>query len=219
MTWIKICGITNLEDAKLAVDAGADALGFVFYEKSPRRVRLDAAREIVAQLPERVEKVGVFVGGSIESIGEVVSAVGLNAVQLHGGATADNLSKLAATARVLIVVPASELFVHDPNKGWSIGVGKLVSALIIDSSTSNSPGGTGRTFSWSQAVGVLKPLALSFKIVVAGGLNPENVAEAIHTLHPWGVDVASGTEAAPGKKDPQKVRAFVEAVRQADRAA
>jgi phosphoribosylanthranilate isomerase len=219
MTWIKVCGITNPEDAQLAVDAGADALGFVFYEKSPRKVDVETARAIVAQLPERVEKVGVFVDGSIESISDVVLNAGLNAVQLHGSPIAGDLSELAAKARVLIAVPASELFVQDSNNGWSIAAEKLVSALIIDSSTSDLPGGTGRTFSWGQAVGVLKPLALRFKIVIAGGLNPQNVAEAIHTLHPWGVDVASGTEARPGKKDPQKVRAFIEAVRRADKAA
>ena len=221
MTWIKICGITNLQDARLAVEAGADALGFIFYEKSPRKVSREAAREIIAKLPDRVEKVGVFVGESLESIGTAISSVNLTAVQLHGRSIASDFTELAAKARILIGVPARELLLEnaDSRAGWRPGAEKQVMGLLVDSSTADLHGGTGQTFGWERAADAMKQLATDFKIVVAGGLNPENVGEAIRTLHPWGVDVASGTEAAAGKKDPGKVRAFVEAVRRADKAA
>jgi phosphoribosylanthranilate isomerase len=219
MTWIKICGITNLQDAKLAVEAGADALGFVFYEKSPRKVSREAAREIVAQLPDRLEKVGVFAGESLESISAAISSVNLTAVQLHGRSIASDFPELATKARILIGVPARDLESAEFQAGWRPGTEKQVTALLVDSSTADLHGGTGQTFGWEHAADSLKQLASSFKIVVAGGLNPGNVGEAIRTLHPWGVDVASGTEAMPGKKDPEKVRAFVDAVKGADRAA
>lgn len=221
MTWVKICGITNLEDARLAVDAGADALGFVFYEKSPRKVSVETARDIVAQLPERVEKVGVFVNDSLSSILAAVSIAKLTAVQLHANPQPGRLERLSTRAKLFVAVPAREIFLDESDFGigWRDEEIKSIAGLLVDSSTPEQPGGTGRTFGWDKAAPMLGRLGKTFKVIVAGGLDPANVAQAIHILRPWGVDVASGTEAEPGKKDPEKVRAFVEAVQRADKAA
>lgn len=243
MTWIKICGITNLEDALLAVHAGADALGFVFYEKSPRKVDVETARAIVAQLPERVEKVGVFVG-SENDFPKIYNAVRLTAVQQHlrfdetrvSDQIAVDLSCFWRPPKMFAVLPARAIvsdqaslygmmsgFAHwmedVPDKVLKTMPPGLFDTFFLDSGSTDQPGGTGNTFDWVKALPLVEIMRKKVKIVVAGGLNPGNVSEAITTLHPWGVDVASGTEAKPGKKDPQKVRAFVEAVRRADKTA
>jgi phosphoribosylanthranilate isomerase len=218
MTWVKICGMTNLEDALVAVDAGADAVGFVFYEKSPRCVTVETAREIVEKLPESVEKVGVFVGGTCEGIAEVIRHSGLTIAQIYPR------KSLALTDEFfrdfpfrVIPVISTGLIDQDEIVGFHLansGRGKLVAALI-DSGNSELPGGTGERFDWRIMVGLADRAGL--KLVVAGGLKVENVGEAIEMLMPWGVDVVSGVEARPGKKDPEKVRAFVRAVRECDR--
>jgi phosphoribosylanthranilate isomerase len=224
MTWIKICGITNLEDALLAVDAGADALGFVFYEKSSRRVNVEMAREIVAELPERVEKVGVFVEQTPGEIREVVTRANLTVAQLNDVSVVESLlpgqnaAEHTKSAKLIVALQErqfAEQFSLDVAKDAK---GKIF-AILLDSGSPSSPGGTGKTFNWNARSGVVAAISSVSPVIVAGGLNPDNVGEAIRTLHPWGIDVASGTEARPGKKDPEKVRAFVEAVRRADRAA
>jgi len=214
MTWIKICGITNLEDALTAVDAGADALGFVFYEKSPRRIAPETARNIVTELPDKVEKVGVFVHGSNEGMEEIARQVGLTAIQVHidpasnGQIPEPPLSQL----KQYLALPAQLLF---GGKGgtWYLPVRKRIDAIFLDSSTEQQPGGTGEVFDWEQAERMVSPISKITPIVVAGGLTPSNVNDAMRVLHPWGVDVSSGVEATPGKKDPQKIRAFIQAVR------
>lgn len=218
MTWIKICGMTNLEDALVAVDAGADAVGFVFYEKSPRCVTVETAREISEKLPESVEKVGVFVGGASEDIADATRRCGLTIAQIYPR------EPLALTEEFLRdfpfrVIPAISVgrIGEDEIVGFHVANNarqKLVAALI-DSGNSERPGGTGEAFDWRKMTGMADEIGLN--LVVAGGLRPENVGEAIEVLHPWGVDVASGVEASPGKKDPEKVRAFVKAVRDFDR--
>jgi phosphoribosylanthranilate isomerase len=219
MTWIKICGTTNLEDALLAVEAGADALGFVFYEKSPRYIDPTKAREIIERLPATVEKVGVFVGNSVNP--SILHRAGLTAIQLHSLTPTSKrmLAEMSAISKmVFIVLPADRIF-----RGrlggfrWRSEAKDRVRAIVLDSATPKKPGGTGIPFDWHEAAPILAALDDDFKFVVAGGLNPSNVTEAIRILNPWGVDVVSGVESTPGKKDPGKVRAFISAVRQADK--
>jgi phosphoribosylanthranilate isomerase len=218
MTWVKICGITNLDDALVAVDAGADAVGFVFYEKSPRCVSVETAREIVAKLPESVEKVGVFVGGSSDGVAEAIRQCGLTIAQIYPR------ESLALTDEFFRdfpfrVIPAISmgLIGQDEIAGFYVAnsAREKVVAALIDSGNSDRPGGTGEKFDWRKMAGLADRIDLKF--VLAGGLKVENVGDAIATLEPWGVDVASGVEARPGKKDPEKVRAFVRAVREMDR--
>jgi phosphoribosylanthranilate isomerase len=225
MTWVKICGITNLEDALTAVEAGADAVGFVFYEKSPRRVDPETVREIVRQIPTGIEKVGVFVSQSAAHINETSRRVGLTAVQLYEevsprGQTIQNLDP-ADRSKTYVVLPASQLFDEHGGFGgfaWRAEVKDRISAIFVDSGTPQQPGGTGRTFDWDKAVPAAELIKeAGFNLVIAGGLTPTNVPEAIRILKPWGVDVSSGVESKPGKKDPEKIRAFVAAVRQAER--
>jgi phosphoribosylanthranilate isomerase len=216
MTWVKICGITNLDDALVAVDAGADAVGFVFYEKSPRFVTAETVREIVTKLPEKLEKVGVFVHAEPEDIADISSRSGLTVAQIYPRApvVVDEFVKQLPCR----VIPA--LSIEMPDEGGMSGfyvsdeVRGRVLAVLIDSGNSELPGGTGERFDRKKLSQVTDQIGLKF--VVAGGLNPANIREAVETMKPWGVDVASGVEASPGKKDPEKVRAFVKAVREYD---
>ena len=221
MTWIKICGTTNLEDAQVAVEAGADALGFIF-APSPRRIQPARAREIISRLPAAgVEKIGVFVDEPPERILEIAKETGLTGVQLHGDESPLDVAALRKKAptgfRTLKAV-----CLNDPAAGSQLalyGANRRLGpdAILLDSSTSGRRGGSGENFKWEQWVGVARQLSERLAIVVAGGLTPENVAEAIRLFEPWGVDVVSGVEQTPGKKDPEKVRDFVSAVRAADK--
>ena len=223
MTWIKICGITNLEDAQLAVDAGADALGLVFYEKSPRRVEVETAKAIVEQLPEKVEKVGVFVGHTVEDMRRIVEQAGLTAAQVHGESSRElledpcSIDQQIGIEKVIAVLPGDRL----TKESFTISTEakRKLYAVLFDSCSDQAPGGTGVAFNWQETKDMIQAISLSVPVIVAGGLNSFNVAEAMNTFQPFGVDVASGTEVRPGKKDPQKVRAFVEAVKAADKTA
>jgi phosphoribosylanthranilate isomerase len=226
MTWIKICGITNLEDGLTAVDAGADALGFVFHEKSPRCVDPETVRKIVRDLPQTIEKVGVFVNQTAESICAIADEAGLTAVQLHGDNmdpdVADSIVEHHSHLKVVIGLSMNQAKPEDYAMKWHPSV---VHAFLVDaanSSSSNSSifnsssyGGTGKTFDWQINQPSVEAIATLGRVVVAGGLTSRNVPQAIRVLRPWGVDVSSGVEAQPGKKDPQKVRAFIDAVRHA----
>jgi phosphoribosylanthranilate isomerase len=219
MTWVKICGMTNLEDALVAVEAGADAVGFVFYEKSPRCVSVEKAREIVEKLPAGVEKVGVFVGAS--GAVDVALASGVDAMQwyLVVDSNPAPLEPHPAEFRKLrqyCAIPYSSFLKSKFPESKSAAIPGLIDAFFIDSGNAQSPGGTGTTFNWNEAAPVLRAFAQRTPVVIAGGLKPDNVGEAISILRPWGVDVVSGVEASPGKKDPEKVRAFVRAVREMD---
>ena len=219
MTWVKICGTTNLEDARAAVEAGADALGFVLAE-SPRRIAPEAAAKIVSQLPPHVEKVGVFVSHPAATIREIVEQAGLTAVQLHGDekdlAQAEELLPWADARGLRIIVAVSGL------EGAGTGIKRpradahYRTALLVDSMTPSLRGGSGLTWDWKQLAPFLDAIRGAVDVIVAGGLKAENVQEAIRVLHPWGVDVVSGVERQPGKKDHDKVRAFVRAVRGAE---
>jgi len=207
MTWIKICGTTNLEDALTAVEAGADALGFVFAE-SPRKVMPEVVANIVPHLPPAVEKIGVFVSESSEQICAIAKQTGLTAAQLHR-------PKFMPRDGVAIipVLHMSEIEHHT-----SLSFPHPIRAILLDSGNSDKGGGTGRRFDWEAARQFLAKANLSddFKIIIAGGLDPDNVGEAIELFHPFGVDVVSGVEQKRGKKEPDKVRAFIAAVRAAD---
>jgi phosphoribosylanthranilate isomerase len=234
--WVKICGITNLEDARTAVEAGADAVGFVFYDKSPRNVNTDTVREITAHVPQGIERVGVFVDQTAEEIRETVKLAGLSAVQIH---KTDSLRQDSGATGVL-ARPAVAQDLAGESNGDELGMAKLivaisgnhladggffmgdaakkrVFAIMIDSGNATNPGGTGRTFDWEQARGMVQGISLAVPVIVAGGLTPANVAEAVKQFQPFGVDVSSGVEARAGKKDPDKVRAFVQAARQAEK--
>ena len=210
--WVKICGNTNFEDAQAAVDAGADALGFVFAESS-RQVEPAVAAEIARAVPEGVEKVGVFVNETAERIRDIVEKVGLTAVQLHGD---ENLQFAAALAgnglRVLKAIPvrggfgaAMIAFAEKAN----------VHAVLLDTAASR-PGGTGLSFDWGTVARFMPAHGDEIRVIVAGGLTPLTVPHAIRILRPWGVDVASGVEREPGRKDHEKVREFVKAAKSAD---
>jgi phosphoribosylanthranilate isomerase len=209
MTWVKICGITNLEDALTAVESGADALGFVFYPKSKRRVGAGMVKQIVAELPESVEKIGVFVEESPAAMEQVAGEAGLTGIQLH-------LTSMRAspqlTSRVnYLAIPATLA-----EQAAQLQKDIAIKAIFIDSGTPSDPGGTGKVFDWEKAGAILAALRERFKIVAAGGLTPSNVGDAIRILRPWGVDVSSGVESSPGKKDPAKIQAFIQAVRQTE---
>jgi phosphoribosylanthranilate isomerase len=217
MTWVKICGITNLEDALVAVEAGADAVGFVFYEKSPRKMEAERVRQIVSQLPDAIEKVGVVVNETEDHICAIADDAGITAVQMHGDDEDPHVADLVVKKRKLKILVGLSMR-HPTPEGWAMmWAPDNVHAFLADSGSSVKPGGTGESFDWASSIKTLSTIKTLGNLVVAGGLTPENVSEAISILHPWGVDVSSGVEAKPGKKDPDKVRAFVKAVREADK--
>jgi phosphoribosylanthranilate isomerase len=211
MTWVKICGTTNLEDARSSLAAGADALGFIF-APSPRRVTPEQAGKMVAALPGGIETVGVFVNETEKGVVDTVRHAGLSAVQLHGDEPADfahNLKTQLPAVKVLLAVPFASL---RERASAAKAARDAIDALVVDGAPVHLRGGAGISFDWAEANTVLAELG-PMKVVVAGGLTPDNVVESIRALHPWGVDVVSGVELSPGKKDPEKLVAFVRAVR------
>jgi phosphoribosylanthranilate isomerase len=202
MVRIKICGITNLEDALLAVDLGADALGFIFYPKSPRYVAPDVARKIIDQLPPFVMSVGVFVDEEAAVVQDWAAQAGLDWIQVHGQESPDYCRSLGRRVIKGFRIK-DESFLRDlePFQG-------AVQAFLLDTYKKGQVGGTGETFDWRLA----REAKRYGQIILAGGLTPDNVAQAIKVAQSQAVDTASGTEAAPGKKDPEKLRAFFSAV-------
>jgi phosphoribosylanthranilate isomerase len=201
---VKICGITNLEDALAAVEAGADALGFNFYRRSPRYIPPEDARRIVAELPEEIMKVGVFVNEVVpEQVARVADEVGLTAVQLHG----DESSEYCRALRGRFVIKAVRAGTDFEPESVS---SHEADAVLLDAFSADERGGTGRVVDWGVARRVRE---LVPRLILAGGLAPENVAAAIEAVGPYAVDACSRLEIAPGRKDPQRVRAFVAAAR------
>ena len=200
---------SNLDDAQFAAGAGADAVGFVF-APSPRRVTASQVAAIVPQLPAAVEKIGVFVDASFDEILETVRTGSLTGVQLHAAIGKDTASRLrgefGAGLRILRVVHFGADAVE---QAAAIANDVDVDGILVDSRTATAVGGTGIAFDWAAARSSLFGPQREQRMIAAGGLRPENVAEAIATLRPWGVDVSSGVEAAPGGKDPAKVQAFI----------
>lgn len=236
--WVKICANTTLEDARLAARAGADAVGFVF-APSPRRVTVQHVREIALRLPASVERIGVFGEASFDEIAEAVVSADLTGVQLHGAEDASLTTKLrshfkrsqpdlriiqtlhfhavpeeyaSGSTRPIPSAPRSRTWVESLQ---AAAADPVLDALLLDSRTAGASGGTGVAFDWASARESLIEIDNRLRVIVAGGLNPLNVDEAIRVLRPWGVDVATGVEASPGKKDSAKVKAFVVAARAA----
>ena len=200
---VKICGITCVEDALLAADAGADAIGLMFYEHSPRHIALADAAAIHRALPPHIARVGVFVNPSEGDVTEAIAACGLTILQFHGDESPDFCRQFPwMTVKALRVRDAASLDALEPYS---------TDAFLLDAYTPDAHGGTGARFDWDLAVAAQerfrKPLFL------AGGLTAENVAEAVRRVHPFAVDVSSGVESAPGKKDAAKIRAFVTAAK------
>jgi phosphoribosylanthranilate isomerase len=211
--WIKICGNTNLEDARFAAECGANAVGFVF-APSPRRVEADLVRRITEHLPPQLEKYGVFVDAGFDEIVSTVNAGGLTGVQLHR--TSDHLlpSRLREHFAARIdIVRVLHFMSPDFEQQWN-ALSRSEDTVLVDSSTPRAIGGTGTSFDWHKARSFLRA-APHVRWVAAGGLAPENVKQAIQTLRPWGVDVVSGVESAPGKKDPARVLAFIRSAQEA----
>lgn len=204
MTRIKMCGMTSVADAVVAVEAGADAIGLIFWPGSKRAVDIAAAQAITRALPPLVSVVGVFVDETPDRVRTVADAVGLSAVQLHGR---EQVAEWARFPRPVLKAMALEDYADSP---WKTAR----AAILVDAHDPVTVGGTGRTVDWAVA----RAIAASRPLVLAGGLRPDNVAEAVATVAPWGVDVASGVERSPGIKDHALVRAFVQAVRAADAA-
>ncbi len=221
--WIKICANTNLEDAKLAAELGADAVGFVF-APSPRQVTAADVSRITPYLPEGIECVGVFPSLPAQEIAGISQECGLSTVQLHGGVSMELVQQLydifnGQTKLVQTVHwqvdgdAANEAVVAQHLR--EIAAADLVDRVLIDSKIGPANGGTGVAFDWNAARATLTLAAPGLKLIVAGGLRPDNVADAIHRLNPWGVDVASGVEQSLGRKDPEKLSNFIRAAREA----
>ncbi|MFN8007073.1 MAG: phosphoribosylanthranilate isomerase [Terriglobia bacterium] len=204
MVKVKICGITNLEDAKRAVDLGADALGFNFYKKSPRYIEPSRAKLIIEELPPLVSTVGIFADEfSPERISSVARAVGLNAVQLHGSESPDYVKKVNEL-RVIKAFRVDRHFDLELLHQYAAG------AYLLDTYDPEQLGGTGKVFDWDIAVA-----AKAYgRIILAGGLKPDNIVEAVSRVHPYAVDIGSGIESEPGKKDHDKMTALFRLVHQ-----
>ncbi len=193
---VKICGITRREDALVACEAGADAIGFVFFRESPRYIRPEEARRIVASLPPFIAVTGVFVNEEVERVEEIPETVPLDTLQFHGEESPEYCSLFKR--RVIKSFRVREGFLQDLPR-------YPVSAFLLDTYHRELRGGTGQTFDWDEAVE-----AKGYgRIILAGGLNPENVEEAVKRVRPFGVDVSSGVEIFPGRKDRDKITAFV----------
>lgn len=221
--WVKICGNTNLNDAQMAAELGADAVGFVF-APSRRRVTAKDVAQITPHLPANVERIGVFDSLYAEEIAAAVREAGLTAVQLHGGGElvlARRLNdlfeeKVGIIQTVHWAVDAGEESAKAVRQRLNaIHTGGVIKRVLIDSKVGQATGGTGVSFDWAAARDVLQSGDGRLKMIVAGGLRPDNVAEAITELNPWGVDVSSGVEKGPGRKDREKVGEFIRNARAA----
>jgi phosphoribosylanthranilate isomerase len=229
--WIKICGTTNVADADQAISAGANAVGFIF-ASGPRRIAPLDARGIVTVLPATIQRVGVFVNEKPERVREIVDRVKLTAVQLHGDETPAYARNLFTVQRA--APPSDDRFPEKRARGTRIfkvirmddhaeenirvfsEQQGLVDAIVLDSAT-RVRGGSGKPFDWTAAAALMKRFDGKARFIVAGGLRPENVEEAIRTMRPWGVDVVTGVEKQPGIKNPLVMRAFVDVVRQVEK--
>jgi len=207
MTRVKICGITNRDDAEFAARCGADALGFVFTD-SPRRIEPERAREILGDLEPFATGVGVFVNSPIEEIKRILDITGCTVAQLHGDEPAEYIARLAPH-EVVKAVRVRRTLDETQLAGY-----KEARAILLDTYVEGRAGGTGRRFEPEVAARLVRK---GWRVIMAGGLTAENVGDVVSSVRPYGVDVSSGVESAPGKKDPEKVERFIAAVRAADR--
>ncbi|MFT4822587.1 MAG: phosphoribosylanthranilate isomerase [Halioglobus sp.] len=204
-TRIKICGITRPEDARVAAASGADAIGLVFYAKSPRAVSVEKARECIKALPPLVTVVALFVNETAENIGQILRQVPIDVLQFHGDETPEFCEQFGRPYLKALRVRSSEEIAQ------ACEIFRTARALLLDAWVEGVPGGTGQTFDWSMAQG-----SFSLPLILAGGLNSDNVGGAIELLKPSAVDVSGGTESSPGIKSAASTKGFVEAVRSAD---
>lgn len=206
MTRIKICGITNLDDGLEAIAAGVDALGFVFVPNTPRYITPSQAKLVIKQLPPFITNVGLFVDSEIDEIEDIVNHCKLDAVQLHGNESPEMCSQISLQTKVIksFHVKKELQVLRNEIENYR------VDAYLLDTFIKGKAGGTGQTFDWRIAEG------LSQRIILAGGLTPDNIGTAIAQLQPYGVDVSSGVEKSPGKKDTNKIHSFVRQVRKAN---
>jgi phosphoribosylanthranilate isomerase len=205
---VKICGITNWVDARRAVAEGAELLGFNFYVGSPRYVEPAKAKKIVSRLPKEISVVGVFVNESEQTMLEIARAVGLDTLQLHGDETPATVARLKRSFPVIKAIRVKQSLAAGQLQTY-----KAATALLLDGFESQRRGGTGKTFDWEIARRAKK----YGRVFLAGGLTPENVGEAIRAARPYAVDVCSGVEARPGKKDPARVKRLMRAVEEAQK--
>jgi len=208
MVRVKICGITNTADAKAAIEAGANLLGFNFYDKSPRHITEEEAVEVRSRLPKRVKAVGIFVNESPADVVALRQSLKLDAVQLHGDEPPE------AVAEIAPLVPVIKAFRVEPEFPLAtLDEYSKAFAFLFDAAHTGQYGGTGHTTDWDVA----RRASLSHRIILAGGLKVENVGAAIRIVRPYGIDVASGVESSPGKKDHGRLREFIQEVRRAER--
>ena len=207
MVKVKICGITNWADARRAIESGADLLGFNFVRTSPRYVTPAKARRMVKKLPRNISAVGVFENESEEAMLEIARSVGLRQLQLHGDESPAMVARLAQNGEHLGVIKA--LRVKKPFRVAQLAAYKRAGAILLDGFSRQARGGTGKTFDWHLA----RRAKRHGRIFLAGGLTPENVGQAIRTARPYAVDVCSGVESRPGKKDARRMRSLVRAVK------
>ncbi|MGA3317603.1 MAG: phosphoribosylanthranilate isomerase [Candidatus Korobacteraceae bacterium] len=216
MIWVKICATTNLPDAQASLAAGADALGFIFAPSS-RRIGIEQAAEIISSLTDDIDKIGVFVNQTPAQVAEVAERAGLTGVQLHGDEPADRMPEYrqAVGQRKIIKTLQARELLNSPDslKGY-LRSRQSIDAILLDAGSPNQRGGTGQTFDWTAAAPIVARVRAQMPVIIAGGLNPENVAEAIRLFAPWGVDVVSGVEREVGRKDEASLRRFVGAARQ-----
>ena len=198
---VKICGMTNLKDVKVAVDSGVDAVGFIFYKKSPRSVTMQAVRKIVLELPPFVDSVGVFVNETAEQINKIADRCNLDRVQLHGNESPTFCKKIRR--RVIKAIRVKDIQSLKKLSDYP------VSSFLLDTFSEDQYGGTGKVFDWNLAY----PAKKYGPIILAGGLTPINVHQAIQRIQPYGVDVCSGVESQPGIKDHKKMKAFLKNVK------
>jgi phosphoribosylanthranilate isomerase len=212
-TWIKICGTTSVRDALASVEAGADALGLIF-APSKRRITLQTAREIIAKLPPQVERIGVFLNESVDEVLRTVMEVDLTGIQLHGDELPFELLRDLPKVRRRELRIIKTILVQE---GFEVRLKAVTefAAEVVDAWLLDSGAGSGQTFDWQAARQQLGERQGRF--IIAGGLTPENVGDAMQVFRPWGVDVVSGVEYEPGRKDWNKLRAFVQAVREAEK--
>jgi phosphoribosylanthranilate isomerase len=208
MVRVKICGITNAADAQAAIDAGANLLGFNFYRESARYINAAEAARIRAQLPKKVEAVGIFVNALPAEVATLCKSLKLDAAQLHGDETSETVAQIARSVPVIKAFRVDPDFRLETLKEFSEAF-----AYLFDAALTGQYGGTGRTTDWDVA----RRAARDHRIILAGGLKVENVAAAIRIVRPYGVDVASGVESRPGKKDQGRLREFIREVRRGER--
>jgi phosphoribosylanthranilate isomerase len=218
MTWVKICGTTNLRDAELSIAAGADALGFIF-APSPRGIDVEAAARIMGTLRGRAEMIGVFVNEAPERVADIATRAGLTGIQLQGDEPAERLSEFRQAVgdrKIIKTLHANAVLSNGAGTlSEYLAARELIDAILLDSGSAQQRGGTGVAYDWNQVLPIVEQVRKTMPLIIAGGLNAVNVARGIELFDPFGVDVVSGVESRPGEKDEKKVNEFVATVRQA----